>query len=705
MKLLFAKILFASVWAVVFSQEGIDGYDFAVLYSDDMDTPATKRDLIAHADHPSTDDRALSLHLDSGERLRMSLRKRSVVDPDTLVVELNGDREEARRLGERDCYFSGPTEGTDGHATLSMCGGRLIGNVQTNKRHYEVRSLPESSSNRRSTDSLRVLVTWTDVDHEEDVTEAITDDEYEDEHGDETPENQGAQTDSKEAREMDGLWDEVIEMPESEDDKEEHEDSQKRRYGVSRSVQDRKVVVEVANYLDMHYLNKVETGLGLTTNDELIDLQVLKWNGVQAILSDAALIGWDIKIKLVKIVIWRTHPSWYTTNSNNTIGGRLYKICTGTKDTETVDQVTLSTGDTSDPGYVGLSYIKGVCKSGYRCSAVISAKMGFFTELHEFGHSLGLNHDSKPGMNCPNGTHGFMGGNRFFFRADCYKEHFAVDFPQKDCLFVEASTSSTPTKPLLPGQTVGVEGQCPYQYGQGYEYLQTGNGDTMCSKFVCVLTDKNNQLYGSVKVNEALDGTPCGAGKICGSSACESLSSSQITIDQNQVRPLLTDGGWGSFGAWSSCSSNCGVAVKTARRQCDSPIPRYGAYCDGDQFKAQLCLTQPPCSGESNVEGVLVSQRANKVCQSMKPYFPFVGDGTRVASAGEVDKCLVKCKQTNGKWSADTFMLPDGTPCSGTDTASDISTGISRHCVQGRCMAFGCDGNSLGLGGGSSGPC
>nr|KAG5710010.1 hypothetical protein BaRGS_030086 [Batillaria attramentaria] len=186
----------------------------------------------------------------------MSLRKRSVVSPDTLVTEVFGDREETRRLGERDCYFSGPTEGTSGHASLAMCDGRLMGSVMTEKRHYELHALPEdSTANRRSTDPLRVLVTWTEVGN---VTGQETGDvkRWASEDGIEN-------TEVEDSDEDEGLWDDVVEIPEKEEDDE-------RRYAVKRSLEDRKV---------------------------------------QAVLGDEPTVTWDIKLKLDKIEIWRTDPA------------------------------------------------------------------------------------------------------------------------------------------------------------------------------------------------------------------------------------------------------------------------------------------------------------------------------------------------------------------------------------------------------------
>ncbi|KAK7501882.1 hypothetical protein BaRGS_00006968 [Batillaria attramentaria] len=583
--------------------DGVDGYDLAHLYF-----PETKRD-----DDPSHEQRSLELHLNSGERLRMSLRKRSVVSPDTLVTEVFGDREETRRLGERDCYFSGPTEGTSGHASLAMCDGRLMGSVMTEKRHYELHALPEdSTANRRSTDPLRVLVTWTEVGN---VTGQETGDvkRWASEDGIEN-------TEVEDSDEDEGLWDDVVEIPEKEEDDE-------RRYAVKRSLEDRKVVVEILNYLDHWYLQKVQHNLGLNTTDELVDLQVLKWSGVQAVLGDEPTVTWDIKLKLDKIEIWRTDPSWYVTDPNNTIGARLSKVCHGSRNLGHYDQVTLSTGYTSDGGRIGLTYIKGVCRPRWHCAAVITANLKHGTELHEFGHSLGLNHDGI--MGCPsNASHGFMGGNDIYFRSDCYTPKFNEVFPQKGCLFTDqyASSTSAPLKPLLPGQTIGVEDQCRAEHGAGFEYLRIGDGDTMCANFGCMCTDASSIHYGTVYINKALEGTPCGHNKICRHSVCDNLDSALISEDETEVEPLLKDGGWGSFGALSGCSSSCGPAIRIARRYCN--YPRY----DKKRF----------------------------------------------------------------------YLLPDGTPCSGTDTtaADNSHRGISWHCVKGRCMAFGCNGKTLGPGGG-----
>ena len=42
------------------------------------------------------------------------------------------------------------------------------------------------------------------------------------------------------------------------------------------------------------------------------------------------------------------------------------------------------------------------------------------------------------------------------------------------------------------------------------------------------------------------------------------------------LRFITVDGGWGMWGAWSTCSSTCGVGQRDRIRLCDNPLPQYG---------------------------------------------------------------------------------------------------------------------------------
>ena len=51
------------------------------------------------------------------------------------------------------------------------------------------------------------------------------------------------------------------------------------------------------------------------------------------------------------------------------------------------------------------------------------------------------------------------------------------------------------------------------------------------------------------------------------------------------------DGGWGSWGLWSSCSVTCGVGVKNRTRLCNNPSPKYKGYeCPGIKVDEENCF-------------------------------------------------------------------------------------------------------------------
>ena len=59
---------------------------------------------------------------------------------------------------------------------------------------------------------------------------------------------------------------------------------------------------------------------------------------------------------------------------------------------------------------------------------------------------------------------------------------------------------------------------------------------------------------------------------------------------------IETNGKWGMWSEWSSCTENCGGGQKTRTRQCDSPPPSAGgAYCAGVPSETKECNTQPCC--------------------------------------------------------------------------------------------------------------
>ncbi|KOB77349.1 Semaphorin-5c [Operophtera brumata] len=62
------------------------------------------------------------------------------------------------------------------------------------------------------------------------------------------------------------------------------------------------------------------------------------------------------------------------------------------------------------------------------------------------------------------------------------------------------------------------------------------------------------------------------------------------------VANCTVHGGWSSWSGWSECSATCGIAVKSRRRTCTSPEPRFGGrVCVGLDADDVYCANLAPC--------------------------------------------------------------------------------------------------------------
>lgn len=69
----------------------------------------------------------------------------------------------------------------------------------------------------------------------------------------------------------------------------------------------------------------------------------------------------------------------------------------------------------------------------------------------------------------------------------------------------------------------------------------------------------------------------------------------------SQVSNCTVHGGWTAWSSWSQCSASCGIAVKTRRRTCTNPEPRYGGrVCVGQERTEIYCHSLPNCPCMSN---------------------------------------------------------------------------------------------------------
>ncbi|GBP26619.1 Semaphorin-5A [Eumeta japonica] len=62
------------------------------------------------------------------------------------------------------------------------------------------------------------------------------------------------------------------------------------------------------------------------------------------------------------------------------------------------------------------------------------------------------------------------------------------------------------------------------------------------------------------------------------------------------VSNCTVHGGWSPWSPWSECSATCGIALKSRRRSCTAPEPKYGGrVCVGLDSHELYCSNLPPC--------------------------------------------------------------------------------------------------------------
>ncbi|VUZ55036.1 unnamed protein product [Hymenolepis diminuta] len=73
---------------------------------------------------------------------------------------------------------------------------------------------------------------------------------------------------------------------------------------------------------------------------------------------------------------------------------------------------------------------------------------------------------------------------------------------------------------------------------------------------------------------------------------------SQVRACERKNCPI--DGGWGAWGPWSHCSKSCDGGIRRRTRQCNNPTPQFGgAQCEGSDNESTKCQENPcPVNGE-----------------------------------------------------------------------------------------------------------
>ncbi|KAG1967281.1 A disintegrin and metalloproteinase with thrombospondin motifs 5 [Pimephales promelas] len=332
---------------------------------------------------------------------------------------------------------------------------------------------------------------------------------------------------------------------------------------------------------------------------------------------------------------------------------------------------------------LGMADVGTVCSPERSCAIIEDDGLhAAFTVAHEIGHLLGLSHDdskfceerfgsnedkrlmssiltsidaSKPWSRCTSATitDFFDDGN-----AECL-----LDVPRLPLLGPEE----------LPGQSYDAVQQCRLAFGLEYTVCP---GMDVCARLWCAVIRKG-QMVCLTKKLPAVEGTPCGKGRICLQGKC---------VDKTRKRHYSTSnhGSWSSWGPWGSCSRSCGGGVQFANRLCNNPPPRNnGRYCTGKRAVYRSCSVTPCPSASKSFRQEQCEVR-NGPQTDPKGVKTFVEWVPKFAGVLPKDMCKLTCRaKGTGYYVVFAQRVIDGTEC------RPYSSSV---CVRGKCVRTGCDG-------------
>ncbi|XP_064825473.1 A disintegrin and metalloproteinase with thrombospondin motifs 5 [Oncorhynchus masou masou] len=332
---------------------------------------------------------------------------------------------------------------------------------------------------------------------------------------------------------------------------------------------------------------------------------------------------------------------------------------------------------------LGMADVGTICSPERSCAVIEDDGLhAAFTVAHEIGHLLGLSHDdskfceerfgasadkrlmssiltsidaSKPWSRCTSATitDFFDDGN-----AECL-----LDPPRQPLLGSEE----------LPGQSYDAVRQCRLAFGPEYTVCP---GMDVCARLWCAVI-RQGQMVCLTKKLPAVEGTPCGKGRICLQGKC---------VDKTRKRHYSASnhGSWSSWGPWGACSRTCGGGVQFAQRLCNNPPPRNnGRYCTGKRAIYKSCSVTP-CPSPSKSFRQEQCEVRNGPQTDPKGVKTFVEWVPKFAGVLPKDVCKLTCRaKGTGYYVVFSQRVADGTEC------RPYSSSV---CVKGKCVRTGCDG-------------
>ncbi|XP_033066243.1 A disintegrin and metalloproteinase with thrombospondin motifs 9 isoform X1 [Trachypithecus francoisi] len=328
---------------------------------------------------------------------------------------------------------------------------------------------------------------------------------------------------------------------------------------------------------------------------------------------------------------------------------------------------------------LGLAELGTICDPYRSCS--ISEDSGLstaFTIAHELGHVFNMPHDDnnkckEEGVKSP--QHVMAPTLNFYTNpwmwSKCSRKYITefLDTGYGECLLNEPESRPYPLPVQLPGILYNVNKQCELIFGPGSQvcpYMM------QCRRLWC---NNVNGVHKGCRTQHTpwADGTECEPGKHCKYGFC---------VPKEMDVPV-TDGSWGSWSPFGTCSRTCGGGIKTAIRECNRPEPKNGGkYCVGRRMKFKSCNTEPCLKQKRDFRDEQCAHFDGKHF-NINGLLPNVRWVPKYSGILMKDRCKLFCRVAgNTAYYQLRDRVIDGTPC-GQDT-NDI-------CVQGLCRQAGCD--------------
>ncbi|XP_035886888.1 A disintegrin and metalloproteinase with thrombospondin motifs 9 isoform X5 [Phyllostomus discolor] len=331
---------------------------------------------------------------------------------------------------------------------------------------------------------------------------------------------------------------------------------------------------------------------------------------------------------------------------------------------------------------LGLAELGSLCDPPRSCS--INEDNGLstaFTIAHELGHLFNMPHDDsnkckEEGIKSPQQvmapTLNFH--TKPWIWSKCSRKYVTefLDIGYGECLLNKPESRYYHLPSQLPGLLYNVNKQCELIFGPGSQVCPFM---MQCRRLWCNNGDGGDGASKGCRTQHTpwADGTECESGKHCKFGFC---------VPKEMEGPV-TDGSWGSWTHFGTCSRTCGGGIKVAVRECNRPEPKNGGkYCIGNRMKFKSCNTEPCLKQIRDFREEQCSQFDGKHfnINGLPPNVRWVPKYSGILLK---DRCRLFCRVVG---STVYYQLRDkvidGTPCG--ENTSDI-------CVQGLCRQAGCD--------------